>query len=97
VGYGHELGHGNRARLYGCNFGILFPWWDLLFHSADFVTKPQYTGVRAQLPPPEGQGVDYGQGFWAQQWLGLLRMAARLPLPWSRGQSSGSTPHSSAT
>ncbi|WP_288120633.1 sterol desaturase family protein [Thiomonas sp.] len=97
VGYGHELGHGNRARLYGCNFGILFPWWDLLFHSADFMTPTQPTGVRAQLPPPEGQGVDYGQGFWAQQWLGLLRMAARLPLPWSRGQSSGSTPHSSAT
>ncbi|MDE2131120.1 MAG: fatty acid hydroxylase, partial [Betaproteobacteria bacterium] len=51
---------------------------DLLFHSADFMTPTQPTGVRAQLPPPEGQGVDYGQGFWAQQWLGLLRMAARI-------------------
>ena len=78
VGYGHELGHGNRARLYGCNFGVLFPWWDMLFGSADYATAPQPTGVRAQLPPPQGTGEDYGAGFWSQQWLGLLRMARRM-------------------
>ena len=78
VGYGHELGHGNRARLYGCNFGVLFPWWDMVFGSADFALLPQPTGVRAQYPPPLGQGLDYGAGFWAQQWLGLQRMLARL-------------------
>ena len=78
VGYGHELGHGNRARLYGCNFGVLLPWWDQIFGSADFSTPPQPTGVRAQLPPPDGAGEDYGRGFWAQQWLGLQRMARAL-------------------
>lgn len=78
VGFGHELGHGNRARLYGCNFGVLLPWWDQLFGSADFSTPPQPTGVRAQLPPPEGAGEDHGQGFWAQQALGLRRMARAL-------------------
>ncbi|MDR3368140.1 sterol desaturase family protein [Rhodoferax sp.] len=79
IGYGHELGHHNNARLYGCNFGILFPWWDMFFRSADFDTPVQPTGVRAQLPPPEGQGEDYGDGFWAQQWLGIVRMARHLP------------------
>jgi len=23
------------------------------------------------------EGVDYGRGFWSQQWLGLKRLAAR--------------------
>jgi len=78
VGFGHELGHGNRARLYGCNFGIIFPWWDVLFGSADFETPIQPTGIRAQLPAPAGLGADYGAGLWSQQWLGLRRMAAEL-------------------
>ena len=33
------------------------------------------TGIRDQLP--EQGGRDYGQGFWAQQWLGLKRLAGR--------------------
>ncbi len=78
VGFGHELGHGNRARLYGCNFGVLLPWWDQLFGSADFDTPLQPTGVRAQLPAPAGRGEDLGRGFWAQQWLGLRRMTEAL-------------------
>jgi len=78
VGYGHELGHQNNARLYGCNFGVLLPWWDILFCSADFTTALQPTGVRAQLPPPQGQGEDYGAGFWAQQVLGIARMLRRI-------------------
>lgn len=79
VGYGHELGHSNNARLYGCNFGVLFPWWDILFRSADFTTPLQPTGVRAQLDPPQGLGEDYGRGFWGQQWLALARMARHFP------------------
>ena len=78
VGFGHELGHGNRSRLYGCNFGVLLPWWDQLFGSADFDTAPLATGVREQMPPPEGRGESYGRGVWAQQWLGLRRMARRI-------------------
>ncbi len=78
VGFGHELGHGNRSRLYGCNFGVLLPWWDQLFGSADFDTAPRATGVREQMPAPEGRGEDYGRGVWTQQWLGLRRMARRI-------------------
>ncbi len=89
VGYGHELGHQNNARLYGCNFGVLFPWWDMLFHSADFSTPPQPVGIRDQLPPPQGRGADYGRGFWAQQGLGLQRMVRRLMPP--RSQGAGNT------
>lgn len=78
VGFGHELGHGNRARLYGCNFGVLLPWWDVMFGSADFSTPTQPTGVRAQLPVPQGSGEDYGEGLWAQHWLALRRIARRI-------------------
>ena len=78
VGFGHELGHGNRARLYGCNFGVLLPWWDMLFGSADFSTPTQPTGVRAQLPAPEGAGEDYGEGLWAQQGLAFVRVGRRI-------------------
>ena len=77
IGYGHELNHHNRARIYGCNFGVLLPWWDMLFGSADFDTPLQPTGVRAEV-----EGEDYGRGFWAQQWRGLARMVRRLPRPW---------------
>jgi sterol desaturase/sphingolipid hydroxylase (fatty acid hydroxylase superfamily) len=72
IGVGHES-HG-PGSLGGCNFAVLFPIWDILFKSADF--RPGYaaTGVRDQLPPPQGSRRDYGRGFWAQQWRGLLRM-----------------------
>jgi sterol desaturase/sphingolipid hydroxylase (fatty acid hydroxylase superfamily) len=89
VGYGHELGHQNNARLYGCNFGVLFPWWDMLLRSADFSTPPQSAGIRDQLPPPAGSGVDYGRGFWAQQWLGLQRMVRRLAVRLPRRAKAG--------
>jgi sterol desaturase/sphingolipid hydroxylase (fatty acid hydroxylase superfamily) len=78
VGFGHELGHGNRARLYGCNFGVLLPWWDMLFGSADYSTPTQPTGVRAQLPAPAGAGEDYGEGLWAQQGLAFVRAGRRI-------------------
>ena len=89
VGYGHELGHQNNARLYGCNFGVLFPWWDMLFRSADFSTPAQPVGIRDQLPPPAGRGVNYGRGFWAQQGLGLQRMVRRLAVRLPRRTKTG--------
>lgn len=69
VGIGHEEG-GHVTHLKGCNFGVLFPWWDMLFRSADFRGNYGPTGIRDQIE----QGRDYGQGFWAQQWLGLKRL-----------------------
>jgi len=56
----------------GHNFAVLFPVWDLLFGSARFDGGYGPTGVPDQL-----QGRDYGRGFWAQQWLGLARLAGR--------------------
>jgi sterol desaturase/sphingolipid hydroxylase (fatty acid hydroxylase superfamily) len=68
VGIGHES-HGKQT-LGGHNFGVLFPWWDMIFGTANFDLKFEATGVRDQVE----QGVDYGRGFWAQQRLGFKRL-----------------------
>ncbi len=68
VGIGHESA--GRQTLGGHNFGVLFPWWDMLFGTADFSSRYEPTGVRDQVE----EGRDYGQGFWAQQKLGLIRL-----------------------
>jgi sterol desaturase/sphingolipid hydroxylase (fatty acid hydroxylase superfamily) len=73
IGIGHEFEVQGRKVLGGCNFGVLFPWWDMLFGTADFVQRYEATGVRDQVE----QGRDYGQGFWAQQWQGLLRLVGK--------------------
>lgn len=62
-----------EPNLGGCNFGVLFPWWDVLFGTANFELRYDPTGIRDQVE----QGRDYGRGFWAQQWLGLKRLAGR--------------------
>jgi sterol desaturase/sphingolipid hydroxylase (fatty acid hydroxylase superfamily) len=61
------------ATLGGHNFGVLFPWWDIVFRTANFELRYDSTGVRDQVE----QGRNYGRGFWQQQWLGLLRLAGR--------------------
>lgn len=71
IGLGHES-HG-RHTLGGANFGVLLPWWDMLFGTANFEHRFDATGVRDQLE----QGRDYGAGFWSQQWLGLMRLVGR--------------------
>lgn len=73
IGIGHESDLEGRKVLGGCNFGVLLPWWDMLFGTADFQLRYDATGVRDQVE----QGRDYGQGFWAQQWLGVLRLLGR--------------------
>jgi sterol desaturase/sphingolipid hydroxylase (fatty acid hydroxylase superfamily) len=70
IGAGHESA--GPGTLGGCNFGVLFSFWDVLFRSARFDGRYEPTGVRDQL-----QGRDYGRGFWAQQWLGLVRLVKR--------------------
>ena len=88
IGLGHEragpapsLGtHVTQApaRLGGCNFGVLLPCWDLLFGTADWALRYERTGIRDQVEPDaQGRLRDYGQGFWAQQWRGLLRLWGR--------------------
>ncbi|MDO9195906.1 sterol desaturase family protein [Rhodoferax sp.] len=71
VGIGHESA--GKNTLGGSNFGVLLPWWDMLFGTANFELRFDPTGVRDQSE----QGRDYGRGFWAQQWLGLKRLAGR--------------------
>jgi len=72
IGIGHESD--GRGTLGGHNFGVLLPWWDMLFGTADFEYRFDATGVRDQLP--EEGAHDYGHGFWRQQWLGLTRLFA---------------------
>jgi sterol desaturase/sphingolipid hydroxylase (fatty acid hydroxylase superfamily) len=71
VGIGHESS--GRETLGGSNFGVLLPWWDMLFGTANFEHRFDPTGVRDQVE----QGRDYGHGFWSQQWQGLKRLAGR--------------------
>lgn len=76
MGIGHES-HGKHT-LGGANFGVLFPWWDIGFGTANFAPYYAQTGVRDQVEPDEhGRLRDYGQGFVSQQWLGLLRLLGR--------------------
>lgn len=87
IGVGHEspLKPGpqpavpsTRERLGGRNFGVLLPWWDMLFGTADFALRWDPTGVRDQVQPDrQGRLRDYGRGFWSQQWRGLLRLMGR--------------------
>lgn len=72
IGAGHES-HGSGS-LGGRNFAVLFPIWDMMFGTACFGNTFEATGVRDQLPAPQGKGRNYGRGFWEQQWLGLKRM-----------------------
>ena len=74
------------VKLGGHNFGVLLPWWDMLFGTADFSLKYEPTGVRDQVE----QGVDYGRGFWSQQWLGIKRLGALF-----QRSSTVSSPHES--
>lgn len=71
IGIGHES-HG-RTTLGGHNFGVLLPWWDMMFGTANFELRYDATGVRDQVEEHR----DYGEGFWMQQWLGLKRLFGR--------------------
>ncbi|MBE7940913.1 MULTISPECIES: sterol desaturase family protein [Ramlibacter] len=80
IGLGHEraagvqpLVRGRSPALGGHNFGVLLPWWDMLFRTANFELRWDATGIRDQVE----KGRNYGSGFWSQQWLGLKRLAGR--------------------
>jgi sterol desaturase/sphingolipid hydroxylase (fatty acid hydroxylase superfamily) len=77
IGVGHENLVDGKTVLGGKNFGVLFPWWDMLFGTANFVQTYGPTGVRDQVDPGPRGLRDYGRGFWQQQWLGLKRLAGR--------------------
>lgn len=79
IGIGHEAHASVRNRkARGNNFGVLLPWWDMLWGTANFELRWDPTGVRDQVQPnAQGQLRDYGRGFWSQQWKGLLRLVNR--------------------
>ena len=62
VGYGHEA-KGKPGVLGGCNFGVLFPWWDMLFRTAMFDQGIYPTGVR---------GMEVSHNPLVHQWQGLV-------------------------
>jgi sterol desaturase/sphingolipid hydroxylase (fatty acid hydroxylase superfamily) len=68
VGYGHEA-IGRPGILGGCNFGILFPWWDMIFRTAIFPTAVYPTGVR---------NLTVSQNIITQQWQGLVHAFKEL-------------------
>lgn len=74
----HAIGVGHEGMHRGCNFAVLFPVWDVMFGTADFDPAVEPTGIRDQLPAPAGTQRDYGGGFWAQQWRGLVRLTREL-------------------
>lgn len=70
IGIGHESLKNEQTVLGGHNFGVLLPWWDMLFGTANFQERYDPTGIRDQVE----QNRDYGRGFWSQQWVGLKRL-----------------------
>lgn len=73
IGIGHETVKAERTVLGGHNFGVLLPWWDVLFGTANFEQRYDPTGVRDQVEVKR----DYGRGFWSQQWIGLKRLLGK--------------------
>lgn len=73
IGIGHETVKAERTVLGGHNFGVLLPWWDVLFGTANFEQRYDPTGIRDQVEANR----DYGRGFWSQQWVGLKRLFGR--------------------
>ncbi|WP_109126321.1 sterol desaturase family protein [Dyella sp. C11] len=74
----HAIGYGHEGTRYGCNFGVLLPWWDMLFRTASWDATVEPTGIRDQLPRPDGSHRTYGEGWWAQQGHAFVRIAHRL-------------------
>jgi sterol desaturase/sphingolipid hydroxylase (fatty acid hydroxylase superfamily) len=81
----HAVGYGHEGTAYGCNFGVLFPWWDMLFGTASWVRSVEPTGIRQEI-----EGESYGDGFFSQHWLAFARIARRLGF--GRGAGRGSAP-----
>lgn len=68
VGYGHEA-QGKPGVLGGCNFGVLFPWWDMMFHTAIFPKQVHPTGVR---------GLVLSHNVLQQQWQSLMHSVREI-------------------
>ena len=70
----HAIGIGHEGAAKGVNFAVLFPIWDWMFGTADWSAERRLAA--GEVLPPTGirdqqDGVNYGSGFWQQQWIGL--------------------------
>ncbi len=69
----HRLHHALRAAgRASCNYGAVFPYWDMLFGTADFANVYLPTGD-ARAPESMATG-----GYLAQQWAGLKHFRSAL-------------------
>jgi len=86
----HSVAGGHEGPVRGMNFAVLFPMWDWVFRTADWSADAclasgeslQPTGIKDQE-----LGVNYGRGFWEQQWVGVRHLVAAL-MPGSRKDAS---------
>lgn len=74
----HAIGYGHEGTTYGCNFGVLLPWWDMLFRSVSWSRELEPTGIRDQLAVADTPGRNYGDGFIEQHWLAFKRIGERI-------------------
>ena len=74
IDIGHESLKNEQTVLGGHNFGVLLPWWDVLFGTANFQERYDPTGIRDQVEKNRDYG---GAGFWSQQWVGVKRLFGR--------------------
>ncbi len=73
----HAIGYGHEGTTYGCNFGVLLPWWDMMFRSVSWNRELEPTGIRDQLAVGDIPGRNYGDGFIEQHWLAFKRIGER--------------------
>jgi len=77
----HAVGIGHEGVAKGVNFAVLFPVWDWIFRTADWSADQRLargealgpTGIRDQE-----SGVNYGNGFWQQQWIGCRNLVQAM-------------------
>jgi sterol desaturase/sphingolipid hydroxylase (fatty acid hydroxylase superfamily) len=69
----HRAHHGTAAAgRRSVNYGSVLPWWDMLFHTADF--SPEYAGTG---DPAAEEALATGS-YAAQQWTGLRQLLRGL-------------------
>ena len=64
---------------YSCNFGVLFPWWDMAFGTAVFEKRAFPTGVR---------NLEVSNNVLVQQWQGLRHSWQQLFVSKERSQNN---------
>ncbi len=69
----HRAHHGILAAgQRSCNYGAVFPWWDMLFRTADFSRSYVQTG------DPSGEEALATGSYLQQQWAGLRRFGRAI-------------------